>query len=81
LGCATGDFGIDRIAVEDLGGNQLARQGCRVVVTLRLREVAFQDGGGGALAEVSLEHGGKRQASAGSPAADPVSPRRHRPGR
>jgi hypothetical protein len=81
LGRAPGDFGVDLIAVEDLRGDQLAGQGGCVVAALLLGKVSLQDGVGRALPEIRLEDRRQRQPSTGSPAADAVSPRRHRPGR
>jgi hypothetical protein len=81
LGCATSDFGIDRVPVEHLRRDQLAGELGRRVVSFRLGEMAFQDGVCGALTEIRLEHGRQGQTSAGPTAADAVSRRRHRPGR
>jgi hypothetical protein len=81
LGRPTGDFGIDRVTVEHLRGDQFAGQCGGVVVALRLGQVALQHRIGRALAEVRFEYGRKSQATSGPPTADPVSPRRHRPGR
>jgi hypothetical protein len=81
LGRPTGDLGVDRIPVEDLGGDQLASQSGGVVVPFLLRQMALEDRIGSALPEVRLEHGREREPPPGPPAADPVSPRHHRPGR
>ena len=65
----------------DDGGDQLAGEGGRVRVTLLLGEVPLEDGVRGTLAEVGFEDGREGQPATGPPAADAVSPRRHRPGR
>ena len=65
----------------DDGGNELAGQGGGVLVALLLGEVAFEDGIGGALPEVSLEDRREGEAPTRPPAADAVSPRHRRPGR
>jgi len=64
-----------------LGGDQLAGQGGGRRVALLLGEVALEDRIRRALPEVRLEHGREGQPAAGPPAANAVSPRRHRPGR
>ena len=76
-----GDLGVDRVAVRDDRGDQLAGQRGRVRVALLLGQVALEDGVGGPLAEVRLEDRREGEPAAGPPAADAVSPRRHRPGR
>ena len=53
----------------------------RVLVALLLGQVALEDGVRRALPEVRLEHRREGQPATGPPAADAVSPRRHRPGR
>lgn len=64
-----------------LGGDQLAGQlGC-IRVAFRLGQMAFQHGIRGALSEICFEHSRQGQPATGPPAADAVSPRRHRPGR
>ena len=75
------DLGVDLGAVGDLGGDKLTGQRRCVGVALRLGQVALEDGVRGALPEVRLEHGREGQPASGPPAADAVSPRRHRPGR
>ena len=64
----------------DHRGDELAGEGGRVRVAFLLGEVAFEDGIGGPLAEVRLEHRREGEPTTGPPTADPVSPRRHRPG-
>jgi hypothetical protein len=80
LGRPPADLGVDLVAVGHLDGNQLAGQLRAPAGPRILGQVAFQDGVGGALSEVCLEHGGERQAPARAPTSDPVSPRRHRSG-
>ena len=67
--------------MQHLRGDQFAGQAGRVFVAFLLGQVALQHGVGRSLPEVRLEDGRQGQPSAGPPAADPVSPRRHRPGR
>jgi hypothetical protein len=67
--------------VAHLDGDQLAGQCGRVVIPFFFCEVAFEHGVRGALAEIRLEHRRQRKSATGPPAADQVSPRRHRPGR
>jgi hypothetical protein len=67
--------------VLDDGRHELARQRGGILVPLLLCEVTFQDGIGGALAEIRLEDGREGEPSARPPAADAVSPRHRRPGR
>ena len=76
-----GDLGVDRVAVRHLGGDQLAGERGGVRVALLLGEMALEDGVGGPLAEVRLEDRREGQPATGPPAADAVSPRRHRPAR
>ena len=64
-----------------LGGDQLAGQRSRHRIPLLLGQMTFEDGVRGPLSEVRLEDGREGQPAAGPPAADAVSPRRHRPGR
>ena len=76
------DLGVDLVAVGHLGGDQLAGErrgafGSRSA----LGEMALQDRVRGALAEVGLEDRREGQTTTGPPAADAVSPRRHRPAR
>ena len=72
---------LDLVAVFDDGRDQLAGQRGGGLVALRLGEMTLQDGLGGALPEVGLEHGREGEPATGPPAADAVSPRRHRPAR
>ena len=67
--------------MEHLGGDQLAGQLGRIGVAFRLGQMAFQHGIRGALPEIRFEHGRQGEPATGPPAADAVSPRRHRPGR
>ena len=67
-----------------MGGHrrhELAGEGGGRGVALLLGQVPLQDGLRGALPEVRLEHGREGEPPTGPPAADAVSPRRHRPGR
>ncbi len=80
-GRPTDDLGVDVGAVGHLGGDELASERRCVGVALGLRQVALEDGVRRALSEVGLEHGREGQPASGPPAADAVSPRRHRPGR
>ena len=65
----------------DDGRHELARERGGILVSLLLCEVTFQDGIGGALAEVRLEDRRECEPPARPPAADAVSPRHRRPGR
>ena len=76
-----GDLGVDRVTVGDDRRDQLAREAGGVPVALGFGQVALQDALGRPLSEVRLEDGRERQPATGPPAADAVSPRRHRPGR
>ena len=67
--------------MRDLGRDELASERRGVLVALLLRQVALEDGVRRPLPEVRLEHRRECQPATGSPAADPVSPRRHRPAR
>ena len=78
---AAADLGVDPVAVLDDGGHELAGEGGGILVALLLGEVAFEDGVGGALAEIRLEDRREGEPAAGPPAADAVSPRHRRPGR
>jgi hypothetical protein len=80
LGRPASDLGVDFGTVEHLGGDKLPGQDRGVLVTLALSEVALQDGVRGPLAEIRFEHGCQCQPAPGSSTANPVSPRRHRPG-
>jgi hypothetical protein len=64
-----------------LGGDQIAGQRGRRRVAFLLGQMALEDRVGGALSEVRFEDGREGQPATGPPAADAVSPRRHRPGR
>ena len=75
------DLGVDLGAVRHLGRDELAGERGGVRVTLRLGQVALEDGVRRPLPEVSLEHGREGQPASRPPAADAVSRRRHRPGR
>ena len=75
------DLGIDLGTVRHLGRDQLAGKRGGVRVTLRLGQVAFEDGIRRPLPEIRLEHGREGQPAARATAADAVSRRRHRPGR
>ncbi len=65
----------------DLAGDELPSQSGRILVALFLGQVALEDGVRGPLAEVGFEDGRQGQPATGPPAADAVSPRRHRPAR
>jgi len=77
----TTDLDVDRVTMLDDRGDELAGERGRILVALLLGQVALEDGVGRALAEISLEDRGEGKSATGSPAADAVSPRRHRPGR
>ena len=64
-----------------LGCDEFTGQGSRIRVAFLLGQVALEDRVGGALPEVRFEHGREGQPATGPPAANAVSPRRHRPGR
>ena len=64
-----------------LGRDQVAGQRGSRRVPLLFRQMTFKDGVRGPLSEVRLEDGREGQPATGPPAADAVSPRRHRPGR
>jgi len=66
LGCQLLDSGVDRVAVGDDHGDKLAGQFGRGRVALELGEMALENGGSRALAEVGLEHRGERQPPPGS---------------
>jgi hypothetical protein len=80
LGRPEGDLGIDRIAVRDHGGDEFAGQGGRIRVPFLLGQMAFEHRVRRALSEVGLEDRCECQPATGPPAADAVSPRRHRRG-
>jgi hypothetical protein len=69
------------VAVRHLGGDQFAGQGGPVRVTFLLGQVSLEDGVRRPLSEVRFEHGRQGQPTTGPPAANAVSPRRHRSGR
>ena len=78
----TGGDAVDRLVdldtVSDDGGDQFAGQiGCHRI-TFRVGEMALQDGLGGSLAEVGLEHGSQGESPPGPSSALLVSLRRHR---
>jgi hypothetical protein len=75
------DLGVDRVAVLDDSGHQLAREGGGILVAFFLGEVPLEDRVGGALAEIRLEDRREGEPATGPPAADAVSPRHRRPGR
>jgi hypothetical protein len=75
------DFGVDFVAVGDLGGDQLARQLPRCLVAFRLREVPLEDRIGRSLTKIRFEDRRQREPASGPPASDVVSPQRRRPGR
>jgi hypothetical protein len=78
---AATDLGVDRVTVLDDRRDELTREcGC-ILVPLLLGQVALEDGVGRSLAEIRLEDRRECKSATGSPAADAVSPRRHRPGR
>jgi len=81
LRSTTGDFGINHVAMAHLGLDQLAGECGSAVIALLLGQVAFKHDIGRALAEIRLKHGCQGKPSPGPPTAEPVSPRRHRPGR
>jgi hypothetical protein len=78
---AATDLGVDRITVLDDRGDELTRESGGVLVALLLGQVALEDGVSRSLAEVGLEDRREGEPATGPPAADAVSPRRHRPGR
>ena len=69
---------VDPTRVSDDRRDQLAGQIRLPHVPLRLREMALQDGVGGALAEVGLEDRGEREPAPHPTSALAVSLRRHR---
>jgi hypothetical protein len=81
LRCPAADLGVDRVAMFDDRGHELAGERRRVRVAFFLGQVALQDGVGRALAEIRLEDRRKGEPATGPPAADAVSPRHRRPGR
>jgi hypothetical protein len=80
LGGSPGDLGIDRVTVRDDRRDEFASQGGSILVAFLLGQVALEDGVGGALPEVRFEDRREGEPATGPPAADAVSPRRHRRG-
>jgi hypothetical protein len=78
LGRYLADPGIDRVAVSDDRGDELAGKRGGRRVALGLREMPLEDGLSGALPEVGLEDRGERQSTSRPSSALPVSLRRHR---
>ena len=64
-----------------LGRDEVAGQGRGHRIPFLFGQMAFEDGIRGPLSEVRFEDGREGQPATGPPAADAVSPRRHRPGR
>jgi len=81
LRSAPGDLRIDLVAVLDDRGHKLAGERRRIRVAFLLGQVPLEDRVGGALAEIRLEDRREGEPATGPPAANAVSPRRHRPGR
>ena len=69
---------VDLVAMGDDGIDQLAGEGGGRLVAFRFGEVTLEDGAGGALAEVGLEHGSQGESPPGPSSALLVSLRRHR---
>ena len=67
--------------MQDLGCDQLAGEGRRIRIAFLLGQMALEDGIGRTLPEVRFEDRGEGQPATGPPAANAVSPRRHRPER
>ena len=65
----------------DHGGDEFAGKRRGILIAFLLGQVALEDGIRGALPEIRLEDRRQGQPATGPPAADPVSPRRHRPAR
>ena len=63
------------------GRDQFAGQGRGALVTLLLGQMSLEDRVRRALPELGFEHRRKGEPATGPPAANAVSPRRHRPGR
>jgi hypothetical protein len=78
---AAADLGVDRITVLDDCRDEVTRECGGILVALLLGQVTLQDRVGRSLAEIGLEDRGEGKSATRSPAADAVSPRRHRPGR
>jgi hypothetical protein len=78
LGRHLADPGIDRVAVANDRGDELAGQRGGGWIAFGLREMPLEDGFGGALPEVGLEDRGERQSTSRPSSALPVSLRRHR---
>jgi hypothetical protein len=81
LGRTPGDLLVDRVAMRDHGRDEFASKRRGIRVTFFLGEVALEDRVRGALPEIRFEDGRQGQPATGPPAADTVSPRRHRPAR
>jgi hypothetical protein len=75
------DLGVDRITVFDDRGDQLPGECRRVDVTLLVSQMPLEDRVGRPLTEIRLEDRRKGEPATGPPAADTISPRRHRPAR
>jgi hypothetical protein len=69
------DARVDSVAVGDDASDQLAGQFGGLRIALELREVPFQDGGCGALAEVRFEDRREGQPPTGTFRSDVVRPR------
>jgi hypothetical protein len=80
LRSSAGDLGIDRVTVRDDRRDELAGQGGSILVAFLVGQVALQYGVRGALPEVRFEDRSEGESATGPPAADAVSPRRHRRG-
>jgi hypothetical protein len=78
LGRDLADPGIDRSAVLDHGGDQLAGEGRGGRIAFDLGEMSLEDGLRRALAEVGLEDRGERESTSRASPPLPVSLRRHR---
>ena len=64
-----------------LGSDKFTSQRGGIVVSLLLREMPLQHGVRRPLPEIRFEYRREGEPATGPPAADPISPRRHRPGR
>ena len=62
-------------------GHELAGERRRILVAFLLGQVTLEDRVGRALTEIRLEDRREGKPATGPPAANAVSPRRHRPGR
>ena len=67
--------------MSDHAGHEFAGKRRGILVAFLLCEVTLEDRIRGALPEIRLEDRRQGQATTGPPAADPVTPRRHRPAR